>query len=198
MIGLLFTIECHPTCPHTCKWQSCCLQIGCDESCGHTYAYCSPEIISAKIIRCPFQVNGNGSLPSKTINVTFESSIDCTNCNSECSCASASVGLVPVSCLVSTYSVHMITGSLSGITTPVSSVMATHLTAYNTTTPSTSVPVTSTIIIVLAVVGTALLLCLMVAAVFGSSLALVLCRAKRNQFPVTNNSDPMSQQRYTS
>ena len=64
-------------------------------------------------------------------------------------------------------------------------------------TPSSSVSVTSTIIstVVPAVVGTALL-CLMVAAVFGSILALVLCKTKRKQFPVTNNSDQMSQQRY--
>ena len=112
----------------------------------------------------------------------------------------------------------LVTSSLSAVNPPVSSVplMRTHLSlthgythftnsTINTdtsvlATPSSSysVPVTSTIIsfVVPAVVGTTLL-CLMVAAVFGSILALVLCRTKRKQFPVTNNSDQISQQRYT-
>ena len=202
MIDLVFMIECHPTCLRSCKWDTCCVQIGCRDSCGHTY-FCSQfQIVSAKTIRCTI-LRGNGPL-SDTTNITFESSINCRKCNYNimmCNCASASNGLVPVSSCynVSTYSAHITGPTSTGVTTPVSSsVMGTHHIASPSS--STSVPVTTTItsIVVPAVVGTALLLCLMVAAVFGSILALILCKTKRKQFPwpVTNNSDQISQQRY--
>ena len=166
----------------------------CTDSCNHTVpCQIHNETNTVGGNRwCTVEVK-NPLTSSLIINITFGSSSPCTICNNETNmcCYSDDTAVLRINCsTVSTHSLILTPSSQSSdVTPPVSSNLL-------LATPSSSVPVTFTIIstVVPAVVGTALL-CLMVAAVFGS-IALVLCKTKRKQFPVTNNSDQMSQQRY--
>ena len=205
-------------CTSTCSWDNCCTQIGCKiDYCDLTSFSCQIEIITGIVGTfgwCAVDVNDLFTPIVSTINITFGSySSDCINCTDEDINCCGNVIVINNCFTVSTYSALTLSSQSSAVTPPVSSVppMGTHhllththftTSTINTVsevpaTPSSNVSVISTTtIIVLAVVGTALL-CIMVAAVFGGMLALVLCKTKRKQFPVTNNSDPMSQQRYT-
>ena len=194
----------------SCYWDSCCV-MKCTDHCNHTFSCKSStdhHHTAGDIRWCAVE---NTLTPSSLINITFSSSSVCTICtnkNSTC-CGSTNDMVTPINC--STVSTALTPSSQSSaVTPPVNSVSLmgiylsvtnTHFTTSTTNTAVSSVLATSTFIsvIVPAVVGMAALLCLLVAAVFGiiPVLALVLCKTKRKQFPVTNNSDQMSQQRYT-
>ena len=189
----------------------------CTDHCNHTFScQIDRKTVTAGHVRWCTTVEVKDTL-TQLINITFTSSSGCMICNNDLNnkcCGSDTMNddtVTTINC-----STHPPSSQSSTVTLPVNSVplMGTHghLSLSNTlfitsttntvsrepATPSSNVPVTSTIISVVVPAVATVLLCLMVAAVFGSILALVLCKTKRKQFPVTNNSDQISQQRYTS